>query len=544
MKRSSIIALTVCLVIVGVSMLYFNAGGLDSSGPKSGYIGNIGSGLATNGTTIEEIPDNLDGNKDEDNSYREPLDVDELYRVYDDQIIEVIEPLTSVDTGLEVKIEDYGYSLDTGKDKIKWYLKSSNGKLLKNKIPVKTLKVKQMFDTVSRNIKKRFPGEGSYIDYPIEENEDGQITKRIRKKSLIKTLTLLERMWESHGGDGYGINYDTNGDPVKIFTPDFSFEQDQETGIEIREINDDDDDDKDISKFNYIQDLFIDTAHADIHDDYEIPFEIFDKTWGNTNLFGFRGQMDGMISLWGNAGAMSIKSKNLLNLDLSIYIFGIRKKFMAGNINLFGSCVLGYGSNFDREIDVSKWGANIYSNFNKTKGVCREDGTGTGVNLDVRGRKISFEGFDACMRWSVFPGLKVRGCAGVKGSSDIVYLFQGKGALNQASISSKQRMPYYGRAELAVSPLGFDLASLSFNVSGEILDLSHQLDIDIFTYLGVQDDSQKADLKITQKILGGRVYLKIKWWSVTKWGYKTWIKEIKPNGYVRNQHFTEDLLRR
>ena len=45
-----------------------------------------------------------------------------------------------------------------------------------------------------------------------------------------------------------------------------------------------------------------------------------------------------------------------------------------------------------------------------------------------------------------------------------------------------------------LSPAGLDLASLSLNVEGDLIDLEHSIETQIYTFLGADPDSQKIDL--------------------------------------------------
>ena len=146
------------------------------------------------------------------------------------------------------------------------------------------------------------------------------------------------------------------------------------------------------------------------------------------------------------------------------------------------------------------------------------------------------------MKWRVFPGLKVKGCTGVKGSSGLNSYFKGGGSHSQGYIGSQQVLPYYGKAELALSPLGFDLASLSLNAQGKLIDLDNRLNVDLILQAGVSQDAQSAKLKVFRDILSGRIYLRLRWWSILEWDYKTWTKEIKPDGSLEKYSKTVDLL--
>ena len=544
MSRPKLFAVLFGILSIGGGAFYFNATSIRSDlklGSGRLSLGSGGSGSEIGGGNTEIDTDAVPGIDGDTSAYEdEPMPTHDFEKLEEERMIHT-DPITSIDTGLEAQSTPYGYSLDINKETIKWYLQDEDGTLIKKDIPFSKFKVANMENIVTNQISKRFPRAGTYISYPTVGAKGENAQKRIRKKDLIASLTLLESMWEKHGGDNYGTLLDENGDPMKVFSPDITMEIDEKVKIKYGELEPYNEELS--SNYNKIQDFFINSARAS--EGYSIPFEIFDRTWGNTNLFGFRGKLTGSIGLWGNAeegGSFTLST----DMDLSAYIFGNRKNFMHGKASTRSECDLRREhSSFYSHYDLKKWGSSIHSSLPYTysnNGVCRGQGRGT-ISDSYKANSVRFDGFDACLQWRVFAGLKVRGCAGVKGNTDFDYSALGMGATNIAYIKATQSMPYYGSASLALSPAGFDLAELSMNVEGKILDMEHTFDSSIKSSLDATHRDQKVDLIYQQKILGGRVFLKIRWWSVVKWGYKSWVKEIKPNGWSRNESRTTDLLR-
>ena len=548
-KKSRIIAGTIAAGLISISVFYFNGTTIDG-GVDLGT--SVGSDLNTSDisndidTSIDPEIVNIENGGPEYPSEMESDDEIQEIPTLDlaalkEQTQEHYDPKSSIEMGLEVQPTESGYSVKIKNQVINWYLQDEDGNLLKNQIPSSATKISRMKNIVSNKIGQQFPGTEKYIDYPTIGKNGEPTTKRMRREAVIESLTLLESLWETYGGDDYGTLLDQNGDLKKVFSPDIKYENDRETQIEYGELQPYNQEVSSVRRD--IQDFFINSAKA--ADSYSIPFTVFDRTWGNTNLFGFRGKLTGSIGLWGDAeegGSYSISA----NMDLSAYILGNRKNFMSGRASTLTNCEIPSNySSFTGAYDIKKWGTSLNSSLpynHSVIGTCGSSGLGTGGN-SLQANNVNFDGFDACLQWTVFAGLKVRGCAGVSGSSNFNFTALGAGGLNLALIQSRQQLPYYGSASLALSPAGFDLAELSMNVEGKLLDLEHTFDSMIFSRLGAQASQQKADLIFQQKILGGRVYLKIRWWSVIKWGYKSWIKEIKPNGWVRNESSTADLLR-
>lgn len=548
MRKSKIIASMVVIGLVSVAAIYFNGTMINSNDTSTfSQNNNLGGNLQLNSThgidteidtSIDTVDDSYgDYGENEQEEIPEP-DFDAM----EDERITVDDLETSIDTGLEVLPTEFGYRLQAGDDAIDWYLQDTDGTPLKQAIPFDKNRLNNMGNIVADKIGRRFPGGSEYINYPAGEENGETIYKRIKREDLIESLTLLESMWEKHGGDDYGTLFDKVGEPTKIFSPDIEFERDDVNHIQYGDLQPYEEEELS-SRLERIQDFFVNAARA--NDSYAIPFEIFDRTWGNTNLFGLRGKIIGTIGLWGNVedgGSYSLST----TVDLSAYIFGNRKNFMFGNGSTKTDCEIPSDySRLTNRYNVTKWGNPIHSSlpyFGSSEGTCRASGWG-GTGMSVDSFNVNFDGFDACVQYTVFAGLKVRGCAGVKGNSSFDFSATGLGAINRAYISTKQSLPYYGRASLALSPAGFDLAELSMNVSGKLLDMEHTFDSTIFSHLGADSSSQKADLIWKQYVLGGRVYLKIRWWSIIQWRYKSWTKEIKSNGWVRQEGpRTTDLL--
>ena len=139
------------------------------------------------------------------------------------------------------------------------------------------------------------------------------------------------------------------------------------------------------------------------------------------------------------------------------------------------------------------------------------------------------------MKWRVFPGLKV-----VKGTLWFKFLFQGWGSHSQGYIALNKF--FHTMVMSWRFLLGFDLASLSLNAQGKLIDLDNRLNVDLILQAGVSQDAQSAKLKVYRDILSGRIYLRLRWWSILDWDYKTWTKEIKPDGSLEKYSKTVDLL--
>lgn len=548
-KKSKIIASVVGLGVLSLTAFYFNGtvnfsddlnsniNDLDrdiiSSGDNDGVEGIDGStqmmGVDTNDTIYADHSD------DEAPSELPPLDLQDLRS----KRTEHQDSGESINTGLNFRPSERGYSVLVNGKEMNWHLQDGQGRLLKQRIPFSNSRLQNMGNIVSSEIGRRFSGPDEYVDYPVMGKDGVETTKRMKKSELIESLTLLEKMWEKNGGDDYGTIIDRNGDPMKVFSPDVEQELDNQRRIEFGDLQPFN---EEVSSFRQdIQDFFINTARA--ADSYAIPFTIFDRTWGNTNLFGFQGKLTGSIGLWGNAedGGTYLLSADV---DLSAYIFGNRKNFMSGFAKATTNCdIPADTSSLRAQYNIKKWGNTINSLDDTSTGRCERFGFGGSFNEPHNGfNNIDFDGFEACLNFTVFAGLRVRGCAGVRGSSEFNFTASGNGAHNRTYINTKQVLPYYGRASLALSPAGFDLAELSMNIQGKLLDMEHTFDADIQALLGVDSSAQKANLIYQQKVLGGRIYLELRWFSVLSWGYKTWRKEIKSNGWVRDVSDTTNLL--
>ena len=550
MKKSHLMGFITSLIIFISAGIYFNGTwnrvNLDSQTNQNNNnvtFPNIADNHSAEGDNTIDV--DLHGNGYQNNLHGNCEQIDDENHEHDETSSV---PLESEETEQVVLGTRFGYQL-RGEDKsvINWYLKTNKGRLLKRKIPVNRKKLKQMRRIITNAVDKRFGKKDMYIDYPTVDEMGNKSSVRLKREDLITSLTLLEKMWESHGGDKYGTFKDKNGRKEKVFSPNFKKQKFRDKSVQFdsqesyNETIDSVPGDNGFTFLNRIDDFFIKKANAS--DSFGIPFTIFDHTWGNKSLIGFNGSLRGTFGAWGNVddGGTMV---NGLSLNFSAYIFGKRKNFMSGSGHFQWDCPVEGSTSFARRMLIRKFNDKIYEKGGtEWLGRCEIIYDGSGNNFaESNGKKVEFDGLDACMKWKVFPGLKVRGCTGVKGSSGLNSFFKGGGSHSQGYIGSQQSLPYYGKAELSLSPLGFDLASLSLNAKGKLINLDNRLNVDLILQAGVSADAQRAKLMVFREILSGRIYLRLRWWSILDWDYKTWTKEIKPDGSLENYSKTLNLI--
>ncbi len=450
----------------------------------------------------------------------------------------VIAPLESTDSPFEVVPADHGYTMNANGETINWYLKDSSGSLLKTKIPSDKTKILNLKQRVTTIIDRKYP-LATFINFPTMDNKGATSTVRISKQKLIDTLTLLEQMWETHGGNSYGVTRDKFGKLSKWFVPDVEFASSEELSLEwsgpypYEQYS---------RSNNKLLNLFISNSYAS--EDFSSVFTIFDRTWGNKNLIGFEGKSFGRIGVWGNAedGGHSLV---LNDSELNGWFFGVKKSFINFKANSFSDCNPELNtSEMSNTFDLEKFDSSVFNDTSSGNGACNpvdRDPPSPDI-FDQNGRRVKFDGFDACLKFTVFPGLKVKGCAGAKGDTAFNSTFAGASAHTVTRIYSVLNLPYYGKASLDVAPLGIELASLSLNLVGNLIEFDQLFASDLVAYQNATHADQVADLNINLVILSGRVYLELRWFSVIDWDYKSWIKELKPNGSMADHSISEDML--